>query len=365
MFLLCVLAATCSASVLISVRGSASTPPPAWFTAARAEDAATRALERAEDAAILGSLQKAVGNIQQTIGNIQQTVGSLQHDFGSLRQNVRHLQQTARSQGYILEQVARAVVTQAVAGQVEQCAPSTALYLEIGVGGGNFSLCSAVPMFSVDPRPAPAATPSPIGPSFFFLTSAHCFNSHIPREPVHLAFQASLYRCSEQRFFNVSSEFVRFPVDLALVRCAGVPAPPTTISAQPYLLHQPAALLGFSPGKHVSGREGVLRGEKLSVLHIRFTRLALTLQLPTALDTAKHASSDERGAGSRTTLLPHKAAGFVDISPERGMSGGAVVDLQCGLWGMTESKSLGGVGGSFVLLNPNVVAMVKAAAAVL
>ena len=184
MLLLCVVAATCSANVIISVRGSASTPPPAWFTAARAEDAATRAMERAEDAATLGSLQQAVGSLQQ--------------DVGSLQQDVRRLQQTARSQGYILEQVAQAVVTQAVAGQVEQCAPSTALYLEIGVGGGNFSLCSAVPMFSVDPRPAPAAAPSPLGPSFFFLTSAHCFNSHIPREPVHLAFQTSLYRCSKQ-----------------------------------------------------------------------------------------------------------------------------------------------------------------------
>ena len=86
-----------------------------------------------------------------------------------------------------------------------------------------------------------------LGPSSFFLTSAHCFSNHIPREPVRIAFQGQFYRCSKQHFFNSSSMFKR--MDLALVRCAGVPAPPTSISALHYRLHQPAALLGFSSGK--------------------------------------------------------------------------------------------------------------------
>lgn len=89
------------------------------------------------------------------------------------------------------------------------------------------------------------------------------------------------------------------------------------------------------------------------------------MQLPKAPDNATHTSS-AHGAGSRSVLHPQDVAGFVDTSPEQGMSGGAVVDLQCGLWGITESKStFGGVGGSFVLLSPTVMAMVQAAAAVL
>ena len=357
---LCATAAMCIDSVKISAGGLATTyaePPPAWHAAARAEDAKTRAAERAADAktraaeraadaAILGSLQQSVSGLQQSVSGLQQAVSGLQ-------QAVSGLQQSDISQASILKQVAQAVVTQAVAGQVDQCAPSTALFLEIG-GGVNFTHCSAVPMFSV--------APAPFSPTSSFLTSAHCFNSHIPGKPVRLAFQWSLYNCSKQHYFNASSTVAG--LDLALVRCEGVSAPPTTISAQPYLLHQPAALLGFSPGSQVSSnRMAIVSDDTLSVLHIRFTRLALTMQNPKAHGDATR-TSFEHGAGSIARLSPHDVTGFVDASPEQGMSGGAVVDLQCGLWGITKSKSAWGVGSSFVVLNPAVVAMVQAVAAV-
>ena len=355
---LCASAATCSDSVAISAGALASTQPPAWYTAARAmeraEDAATRAMERAEDKATVGGLQQAVGGLQQAVGSLQQAVGSLQQAVGSL-------QETARSHASILKQVAEAVVTQAVAQQVDQCAPFTALFMEIGTGGGNFSHCSAVPMFSAAPRPAQAFAPAPLNPSPFFLTSAHCFSMHIPREPVRLAFQDQFYSCGKQHFFNSSTTQ---PLDLALVRCTGVPVPPTTISTQPYLIHQPAALLGYSFGEQVANRMYFSEGAKRSVLHIRFTRLALTMQLPDAPENTTRASL-ERGAGSRAGLLLQSDTGYVDTSPEQGMSGGAVVDLQCGLWGITKSKSLWRVGGSFVLLNPAAVAMVETEAALL
>jgi hypothetical protein len=59
---------------------------------------------------------------------------------------------------------------------------------------------------------------------------------------------------------------------------------------------------------------------------------------------------------------PFSPKGFVEGSPEKGMSGGAVVDMRCGLWGITRAKSLWGVGGAFVRLTPEVAALLQAAA---
>lgn len=43
------------------------------------------------------------------------------------------------------------------------------------------------------------------------------------------------------------------------------------------------------------------------------------------------------------------------------MSGGAVVDSQCGLLGVTEGRSVYGEGGKFVKLSPSVVQRILAA----
>jgi hypothetical protein len=66
---------------------------------------------------------------------------------------------------------------------------------------------------------------------------------------------------------------------------------------------------------------------------------------------------------ARPVLRAAGSVGYLEASPEEGMSGGAVVDMQCGLWGITEAKSEFGVGGAFVLLSQTVVAMVLDAAA--
>jgi hypothetical protein len=60
--------------------------------------------------------------------------------------------------------------------------------------------------------------------------------------------------------------------------------------------------------------------------------------------------------------LPSHASsrGFVDITPEQGMSGGAVVDLDCGLIGIIEGRG-NGVGGSFVRMTEEVRSMVMTA----
>ncbi len=57
------------------------------------------------------------------------------------------------------------------------------------------------------------------------------------------------------------------------------------------------------------------------------------------------------------------ATGYLDGSPEIGMSGGAVVDLRCGLLGIIKAKSPLGVGGELVRLTQPVVGRVLEAIA--
>jgi hypothetical protein len=112
-------------------------------------------------------------------------------------------------------------------------------------------------------------------------------------------------------------------------------------------------MLGYSPGV-LSELERC--SDMDTALHIRFTRLAISLQLPSKDAAAaagnRNGSAHPRGSRSCSSSSMHasdsalpSSAGFVDHSPEQGMSGGAVVDMHCGLWSIIESKSLWGEGG--------------------
>lgn len=118
LLLLCAAAvATCSATDSVTISGGPYTPP-AWYTAVRAEDAATRAKERAEDAAT-----RAVERAED-----KAALGSVKAALGSVNLTLQQVVQALSTQAEDLAQVAQAVVTQTVAGQVEQCAQFTALY---------------------------------------------------------------------------------------------------------------------------------------------------------------------------------------------------------------------------------------------
>ena len=56
-------------------------------------------------------------------------------------------------------------------------------------------------------------------------------------------------------------------------------------------------------------------------------------------------------------------AGFTDVSPAEGMSGGAITDVRCGVLGITELQSAYGQGGRFVRLAPHILEWATLAAA--
>ena len=165
------------------------------------------------------------------------------------------------------------------------------------------------------------------------------------------------------------------PLDLALIGCARpVPVAPTRLSAVPYAPHTRAVLLGHSGGDHVNTGETInvttaYGASRVYVPHVRFTRLAASFQTPQHTDDAGGVAAfatrgfiEDDGSFSP---LPFEAAaasskGFVDLSPALGMSGGAVVDTRCGVFGITERKSVFAQGGQFVRLTPAVVLRVAA-----
>jgi hypothetical protein len=270
----------------------------------------------------------------------------------------------------VLAELAESSVTTTVAARVEACARVTSGVAVVVLNGGGYRLCSAVPRPS---RSTDAAAES----STHFLSAAHCFINDATGlqdgRNVTIIFGGAAHKCALLAHFGAPSAD---PLDLALIGCAHpVPVAPTRLSATPYAPHTRAVLLGHSEGSHVDAGKVVnvtTAMSRLYVPHVRFTRLVASFQSPlraAAADSAGGAVAfATRGGFAEEDFsfspLPLAAAaaakGFVDVSPSPGMSGGAVVDTRCGLFGITERKSTFAQGGQFVLLTPAVLARIDA-----
>ena len=326
------LSAAAAANVTIVATGAAEETAPAWFLAAREADLIVRARERAEDRA---AVQLTLSDMQQNLSFIQQTLSDMQ-------QNLSSVQQT-------LSEVADAVVTRAVAERVDLCAPSTALLIFVERSQKTFTHGSAVPMFS-----AAGGTNSS-----YFLTSAHLFVG--VTGPVTVFFSGTEHSCALAATFDDGPT----PLDAAIVYCAsGIAVPPSTPSAMAYRPHLSAAMLGFSDGNHMQpglcNTKLVENGTRHSIApHVRFTRLASSMQTPHPVrhsgSTASQGDFTYTKPASTPPVALETAVGFMDSSPEVGMSGGAVVDMHCGLLGIIKCRSMLGVGGELVRLTQPVM----------
>ena len=131
-----------------------------------------------------------------------------------------------------------------------------------------------------------------------------------------------------------------------------------------YRPHLSAAMLGFSLGDHMQPglchKRFMSNGTLLSIApHVRFTRLASSLQTPSPAQrsgsTATQGDFTYTKPASAPAAALDTAVGYLDSSPEMGMSGGAVVDMHCGLLGIIKGRSLLGVGGELVRLTQPVM----------
>ena len=161
-------------------------------------------------------------------------------------------------------------------------------------------------------------------------------------------------------------------MDLAIVRCPEpLPVPSTRLSTLPQQNFQRAGMYGFSDGLNLDPVPTYIWGDsgRKTSLHLKFVRLAPSMQTPrplnitnaTTLQLLSGASASSAAGSEGAALTPDSYQGYLDTVPEQGMSGGAVVDSQCGLLGVTESRSVYGDGGAFVKLSPSVVQRILAA----
>ena len=274
--------------------------------------------------------------------------------------------------GAALAELAEVSITPAVAARVEACARATAIFAVVLLPGGHFRQCSAVPL-PVDALGAAAAAGVE---STFFLSSAHCFFNKTglqdAREMNLFVYGGAAHACALwAHFFHADDT-----LDLAVISCARpVPVPPSRVSAAPFEPHALAVLLGHSQGLHADDSEyfrvTTLNETRHYAPHVRFTRLVASMQTPQDSRIAGGAATASASRGFTEdglfSPLPFESAaassGFVGHSPARGMSGGAVVDTRCGVFGVTERSSVYAQGGQFVRLTPAVVARVAAAVA--
>ncbi len=274
----------------------------------------------------------------------------IRREMVEVKWDIREIKSDMAEVKAALKEISEAVVTSTVAERVEKCAPATALYMLAPHKRDDTSdQCNAVPMFTTAPAPPNSST--------LFLTSGHCFEQ--PDKKARVLFDGVFYPCKLVKRYDSPPA----SMDLAVLHCSAVPVPPTRLSALPYRLHSPAAILGFSRGKHTTGQCIPAADSKgrtfCHVPHVRFTRLASSLLEPTLPDFNSSATASDNLFNPILAVNPSLSSfangklGFIDYSPEKGMSGGAVVDKDCGLWGITRSKCEWGVGGTFVHLTPS------------
>jgi hypothetical protein len=219
--------------------------------------------------------------------------------------------------------------------------------------------------------------------STLFLTAAHCFfkDATLVGGPSTVEFDTAVHACQlVAHFYEPHLEPGRpglaygpDSLDLAVLRCATrVPIPAALLTAAPYAAHTPVALVGFTRGEHLDPRH-IARvthkdGTKMTfALHTKISRLSSSFQTPDAQNVTVSEASSSRGF-IEDALPPlfyepaaSVAAGFVDLSPWAGMSGGAVVDMRCGLLGIIALRSMHALGGQFVRLLPAVLERIAAA----
>ena len=296
------------------------------------------------------------------------------HEVGERRYEVAERRHESLLQA--ISEISDTVVTAATSERVYACALAGAVLLETlnWAGIGNRSqFCSATPLFSALPQ----------AESTYFLTSAHCFTD-ITRDGAAFASATILYFRTQTHSCSLVHHFFCHPsdpsactaatpsMDLAIVRCAApVPVPSTRLAVLTQQHFQRAFLFGFSDGFNLDpGLVYSLKDTTRNIaLHLKLIRLSPSIQNPLALNLSAinatqllSTSPSSTGASGEGAALPLASyQGFFDTVPEQGMSGGAVVDSQCGLLGVTESRSIYGEGGTFVRLSPSVAQRVMAA----
>ena len=324
-------------------------------------------------------IARSLNGISAEVAGLNNTVTGLAHTVSALSATVSALSATVSEHSTLLGELIGTVVVPRVRQNLEACADSSVLFLRT-----SNAQCSATPM----PVELLAAHTQHARPSSsrFLLTSAHCFfNSSSAWEPMDhnatIFFLGVSYKCRLiSGLSTFDNGFSTEPLDLSVVECElPVPVPPTSFPVALTSTHEPVAFAGYSLGIHQNVSLEVLLSshagtEARYACHVRLTRLASSLQLPSSRAADEFFSFSDLAAGSFSRPAAASEAsstssssagwavdsgapvtGFLEHNPEPGMSGGPVLDQRCGLLGITKMQSKYGPGGGFVRLGATVV----------
>ena len=343
----------------------------AQFEAQRSESATRFEAQRVDIAALRNDSAARFEAQRADSAAMRVDITAMRVDITALRTDITALRTDMAS-------LSEGVVTPAVASRVSTCSPTTVGFALIRGGSpGNFTNteCSTFPVPSEILLASAFASTASASTSTFFLSSAHCFmdnTSTVVFSNVSITFGVEHYCSLLTHFLDRAPPADLY--DLAIIKCpTPVAIPPSRISTKLYGQQLPVVMVGFSVGDHtdpnrlvfleVENPDGVRVTTRFAP-HTQFTRLADSFQLP--LDKAS-TSAVSRGFTTDGLSAPSygaaasSAGGFVSDSPPGGMSGGAVMDTDCGVFGITERRSTNAQGGQFVRLTPDVIQMLAAA----
>ena len=334
----------------------------------------------------LHALDEKVGALTETVGEqglLLREHSALLREHGAL---LREHGALLREHGAQLNALTETAVTPDVGARLEACgrASVVAAFTFLDVDPARvYGQCSAVPL----PEAIAAELGSPgASTSTYFLTAAHCFmkDGVVLGANVTLSYLRIAYLCRLVESFiappaNATPNAPAENLDLAILRCPfAVPVAPTRLSSIPYAAHTPAVLIGFARGLHLDHEmtAGVLGTSGVEVdtyaMHTKVSRLSSSFQAPFEKANVScgccaqglcedgpppaHGLCDDGPPPAAYLPAPWSSSlGFLELSPWGGMSGGAVMDTHCGVFGITERRSLLAVGGMFIRLVPEVL----------
>ena len=335
--------------------------------------------EMAVHSTLLGGHSTLLGEHSTLLGELYTLLAEHSTLLGGHSTLLGELSTLLGEHSILLGELIGAVVVPRVRRELEVCADSSALFLRT-----SNKQCSATPVpieLLLLAAHAPHARPSS---SRFLLTSAHCFfNSSHAWEAMDpnatIFFRGVSYKCHLiSGLAMLANGFSTEPLDLSVVECElPVPVPPTSFPSAPTSTHEPVAFAGYSLGAHQNVSLQVFAKhsgtETIYARHVRITRLASSLQLPSSRAADEFSTFSVLAAGSSRPAAASEASsagsssagwaadsgapvtGYLEHNPESGMSGGPVLDHRCGLLGIIKLQSKFGLGGGFVRLGAAVI----------
>ena len=255
--------------------------------------------------------------------------------FDSVTEKLKDLLDVTHTHSEILTELLSSTHTPRSAAFVDACAQRSVLHITFPLinkthplfNGVNFGICSA---FAYRPNPNKAIS---------IITAAHCFAELVPGAEITLKYLGDSISRTCSILYNFSS-----PLDAAILSCTDITNVIGLVPSVGTRLSQVVAITGFTNDAYAGVTSHHLPGLAYA-LNVDYTRIVSIAGPPyTNPDGSVCVSSPD------TIHWPVNPSGFVDRRVNAGLSGGPVLDLQCGVIGISHGRTCDA--GVFMSLAP-------------